>query len=533
MFSRLGCALLLLLLWASPSEAQLGLSYTTFSPQSTISSVQFTANFTNINDKALNRYAAVLRGTLAVDADATYDLGASGTRFRDGFFSRNLTVAGTATLTSATLTTLTCTGCVAATQIASDGVAAAEIAADAVGASELAATAVTLGSYGSATAIPTFTVDADGRLTAAGTTATSALTGIAESGITDGSLLARVGSAESITASWTFAANPSIVANLPYLRVSEGDQAANEKEWLLLTEGKVFSVRTYNDALNSSAAGLSITRGTGTAISAVDLAATAITLTGNATTTGTSVLNGAVTTNSSLAVGTTLSVGSNAAVTGTLGVTGATTLGTATVTSLTASAGNVTLTTGNVVLSGVNPSVSNGTGEGIAMNNGSNLLSLSANGTFLNFTGGTFVPQGGGVGLGSTLDRWSTVYLQNSPDISSDRRLKQDIAPLELGIEFLDQVKPVSYRLVQDPKKLRLGFIAQDLQKLGFPGVNADNPDSLSLTYESFLAPLVKASQELHAEIHALAAIAAEQQKEIALLKARLAQVERPGRRAD
>jgi len=61
----------------------------------------------------------------------------------------------------------------------------------AIGSDELADTGVTAGSYGSSTAIPVFTVDADGRLTAASTASISTtLTVVADSGSGDGVALA-------------------------------------------------------------------------------------------------------------------------------------------------------------------------------------------------------------------------------------------------------------------------------------------------------------------------------------------------------
>jgi hypothetical protein len=71
---------------------------------------QVNANFAALASSALNRNAGTMLGTLTSrdlipTTDATYDVGSGATRFRDGFFSRDLTlgrnlaVTGTTTLT--------------------------------------------------------------------------------------------------------------------------------------------------------------------------------------------------------------------------------------------------------------------------------------------------------------------------------------------------------------------------------------------------------------------------------------------------
>lgn len=261
MFKKITAALVGLVLTASPVLAQLNLTYTSFQPGQSISAAQFTANFTSISANALNRTGGTMTGTLTLnggtDVNGSFTIGsdnlqpfdstgklkeisstyfaslsgasitgileaniADGTVFprlaadetiagtwtfsnapvmsgasissgtipeasiADGSvyarLAANETVSGTWTFGGITVSSLTCTGCIGATQIA--------------------ATAVAANTYGSASIVPVFAVDADGRLTSVTNTTIS----IAESAIVDGSLLARLAANETVAGSWTF-----------------------------------------------------------------------------------------------------------------------------------------------------------------------------------------------------------------------------------------------------------------------------------------------------------------------------------------
>ncbi len=104
------------------------------------------------------------------------------------------------------------------------------------------------------------------------------------------------------------------------------------------------------------------------------------------------------------------------------------------------------------------------------------------------------------LGNSATPLRWRRLYCVNAPDVSSDARLKQDIADIDGDLVL--RLRPRAYRMKSDPEKLHFGLIAQEVKAvmddLGIPDADLygdENPDSLSLRYEQLIAPLIAVVQ--------------------------------------
>lgn len=149
---------------------------------------------------------------------------------------------------------------------------------------------------------------------------------------------------------------------------------------------------------------------------------------------------------------------------------------------------------------------------------GNNFGAITAIGNFLPNNNNTF-----DLGTSSGPFNWRNIYLVNSPIISSDRRLKQDISDETLGLDFIRRLTPRRYHVIDGHEvDLSHGFIAQEVEDAldgaSFAGLvrPIDDADRYHLRYEQFIAPLAKGEQQLADEIDALKA-------EIADLKATLA----------
>lgn len=93
-------------------------------------------------------------------------------------------------------------------------------------------------------------------------------------------------------------------------------------------------------------------------------------------------------------------------------------------------------------------------------------------------------------------------------DVISDERLKKDISSEVLGLEFINALKPVTYRMKVGTEMLHHGFIAQDVEAVlgkGADSLTVENAEGIKgLNYTSLIGPMAKAIQELTARIVAL-----------------------------
>jgi hypothetical protein len=131
--------------------------------------------------------------------------------------------------------------------------------------------------------------------------------------------------------------------------------------------------------------------------------------------------------------------------------------------------------------------------------------------------------------------RWSNIYTVNAVTVGSDERVKTDITPTDLGLEFINSLNPVKYKLkvgnnnvvgfeedgttpIVEPipgKRTHYGLIAQEVKAAlpegtdfgGWVLSDKNDPNSeQALRYEEFISPLIKAIQEQQVQINTLQA---------------------------
>ena len=129
--------------------------------------------------------------------------------------------------------------------------------------------------------------------------------------------------------------------------------------------------------------------------------------------------------------------------------------------------------------------------------------------------------------LGYSSGRWIAVYAINGTIQTSDVREKTEIKSTQLGLDFVNDLNPVSYKWIDGKRqkgdknikdeRSHQGLIAQEvaetLEKHGvdkneFGGLDIQKTDKYDdfhgMSYEQLVAPMIKAIQELKAEVDKL-----------------------------
>jgi len=210
---------------------------------------------------------------------------------------------------------------------------------------------------------------------------------------------------------------------------------------------------------------------------------------------------------------------------------------------------NNSITSGirNVAI-GANTYIKTTTTGGIAIGSGAKVASEGA--TIPNYgiaIGYNSYAEGNGIGIGyGTVAGLNVIRLGNlshtnyyvgggpGPWVFSDMRLKSNINDIDVGLDFITKLRPVSYNVKKwspdmeymgDVSRKSFGFIAQEVSKvidsnkyriIDNPKINnPETKDYMCLSYQDLMAPMVKAIQEQQAMIESLKA-------EVELLKKKL-----------
>lgn len=174
---------------------------------------------------------------------------------------------------------------------------------------------------------------------------------------------------------------------------------------------------------------------------------------------------------------------------------------------------------GNINTSGSrNVLLGRNAGDSNTVGNENTIIGMNADVSMNNFTNAT------ALGFATIVDASNKVRIGNgnvtviegeiafSP--TSDRRLKEDIKKVDLGMAFINDLRPVQYhRINNDKDDVEMGVIAQELLEVladhgishsGMVNKSEAKGGYLSVRYNDLLAPMIKAIQELSVENEAL-----------------------------
>jgi len=137
-------------------------------------------------------------------------------------------------------------------------------------------------------------------------------------------------------------------------------------------------------------------------------------------------------------------------------------------------------------------------------NNGYRFLTSTYGGAIL--TSNEFSPTNTYTTLGTSSNKWSAVYATNGTIQTSDKRLKKNIEDMKYGLKEVMNMRPITYNWISGGTENKIGFVAQDLQKIIPEVVNVGNDadKTLAVNYAELVSVLTKAIQEQQAMINEL-----------------------------
>ncbi len=153
----------------------------------------------------------------------------------------------------------------------------------------------------------------------------------------------------------------------------------------------------------------------------------------------------------------------------------------------------------------------------------------------INFNSNEFSPSGSSTNLGTSKNPWAKVWAYNTTISSSDKRLKQNFAPLTVEYikNFFMALKPTKYQFKTNTNgRAHWGMISQEVEEalkkgsidtIDFSGFIIDKDengnDTYFLAYEEFIAPIITMVQYLVKKIDY-------QEKQVNDLKMRIEKLE-------